>query len=153
MQPDVTFVIAAYNAEATLDRAIASAIAQRDVTVEVIVVDDKSSDMTLDVARSFPEDVVRVVALGQNRGPGGARNAGLDAGARPLDCGARFRRRRLSRTDPRHDRACGNGGRRDRRRQSAGRARGRHSRGDDVPSRTIWQAWAKSGWPTTSPAM
>lgn len=78
VQPDVTFVIAAYNAELTLDRAIASAIAQRDVTVEVIVVDDKSRDMTLDVARSYPQDVVRVVALPANRGPGGARNAGLE---------------------------------------------------------------------------
>ncbi|WP_258605132.1 glycosyltransferase family 2 protein [Mesorhizobium sp. AR10] len=78
MQPDVTFVIAAYNAEATLDRAIASAIAQKGVTVEIIVVDDKSRDLTLDVARSYPEDVVRVVALPANRGPGGARNAGLD---------------------------------------------------------------------------
>jgi succinoglycan biosynthesis protein ExoO len=78
VQPDVTFVIAAYNAELTLDRAIASAIAQRDVTVEVIVVDDKSRDMTLDVARSYPQDLVRVVALPANRGPGGARNAGLE---------------------------------------------------------------------------
>ncbi|UVK39151.1 glycosyltransferase [Mesorhizobium sp. AR10] len=78
VQPDVTFVIAAYNAEATLDRAIASAIAQKGVTVEIIVVDDKSRDLTLDVARSYPEDVVRVVALPANRGPGGARNAGLD---------------------------------------------------------------------------
>jgi succinoglycan biosynthesis protein ExoO len=78
VQPDVTFVIAAYNAETTLERAIASAIAQRDVTVEVIVVDDKSRDATLDVARAFPEAVVRVVALEQNRGPGGARNAGLE---------------------------------------------------------------------------
>ncbi|WP_258052080.1 glycosyltransferase family 2 protein [Mesorhizobium sp. INR15] len=79
MQPDVSFVIAAYNAEATLDRAIASAIAQKCVSVEVVVVDDKSRDATLDVARSYPQDVVRVVALAQNRGPGGARNAGLDA--------------------------------------------------------------------------
>ncbi|TGP49587.1 glycosyltransferase, partial [bacterium M00.F.Ca.ET.229.01.1.1] len=48
MQPDVSFVIAAYNAEATLDRAIASALAQRDVTIEVVVVDDQSRDRTLD---------------------------------------------------------------------------------------------------------
>ncbi|MDX8431859.1 glycosyltransferase family 2 protein [Mesorhizobium abyssinicae] len=79
MQPDVSFIIAAYNAEATLDRAIASAMAQRDVSVEVIVVDDCSRDRTLDVARSYPEDIVRVVALQRNRGPGGARNAGLEA--------------------------------------------------------------------------
>lgn len=78
MQPDVSFVIAAYNAEATLDRAIASAMAQRDVAIEVIVVDDRSSDRTLDVARAYPQDIVKVVALPANRGPGGARNAGLD---------------------------------------------------------------------------
>lgn len=76
--PDVSVVIAAYNAEATLDRAIASAIAQKDVTVEIIVVDDQSRDATLDVARAYPGDIVRVVALARNRGPGGARNAGLD---------------------------------------------------------------------------
>ncbi len=78
MQPDVTFVIAAYNSELTIERAIASAIAQRDVSVEVIVVDDQSRDRTLDLARSYPEDIVRVVALEQNRGPGGARNVGLE---------------------------------------------------------------------------
>ncbi|WP_292155451.1 glycosyltransferase family 2 protein [Mesorhizobium sp.] len=78
MQPDVSFVIAAYNAEATLDRAIASALAQRDVTIEVVVVDDQSRDRTLDVARAYPEDIVKAVALPANRGPGGARNAGLD---------------------------------------------------------------------------
>ncbi|MES0028235.1 glycosyltransferase family 2 protein [Mesorhizobium sp. M0040] len=78
MQPDVSFVIAAYNAEATIDRAIASAVAQRNISVEIIVVDDKSRDRTLDLARSYPEDIVRVVALEQNRGPGGARNAGLE---------------------------------------------------------------------------
>ena len=76
--PDVSVVIAAYNAEATLDRAIASAIAQKDVRVEIIVVDDQSRDATLDVARAYPGDIVRVVALARNRGPGGARNAGLD---------------------------------------------------------------------------
>jgi len=78
VQPDVSFVIAAYNAEATLDRAIASAIAQRDVSVEVVVVDDTSRDRTLEVARSYPQDIVRVVVLPENRGPGGARNAGLE---------------------------------------------------------------------------
>ncbi|WP_421914790.1 glycosyltransferase family 2 protein [Mesorhizobium sp.] len=79
MQPDVSFVIAAYNAERTLDRAVASAMDQKGVSVEIIIVDDQSSDMTLDVANSYPSDIVRVIALQQNRGPGGARNAGLDA--------------------------------------------------------------------------
>jgi succinoglycan biosynthesis protein ExoO len=78
VQPDVSFVIAAYNAAATLDRAIAGAIAQRGVGVEIIIVDDQSRDNTLEVARAYPQDIVRVVALPANRGPGAARNAGLE---------------------------------------------------------------------------
>ena len=54
MQPDVSFVIAAFNAEATIARAIQSALAQRDVSVEVIVVDDCSSDRTVDSRPRLP---------------------------------------------------------------------------------------------------
>jgi succinoglycan biosynthesis protein ExoO len=77
VQPDVTFVIAAYNAEDTIRRAIESALAQRGVSVEVIVADDRSSDSTAAIAGSFPDERVRVVTLDGNRGPGGARNAAL----------------------------------------------------------------------------
>lgn len=79
MQPDVSFVIAAYNAEGDITRAIESALAQHGVSVEVIVVDDCSRDRTVEVARAFPPEQVKVIALDRNRGPGGARNAGLDA--------------------------------------------------------------------------
>lgn len=81
MQPDVTFIVAAYNAEGSIARAIASALDQRDVSVEVVVADDCSSDRTVEIARSFPEPLVRVVQLSSNRGPGGARNAGLEIAA------------------------------------------------------------------------
>ncbi|MGH6760729.1 MAG: glycosyltransferase family 2 protein [Phyllobacterium sp.] len=76
MQPDVSFIIAAYNAEGTIGRAIESALAQRDVSVEVIVADDRSGDATITVAQSF-DGRVCVVPLQVNRGPGGARNAAL----------------------------------------------------------------------------
>lgn len=79
MQPDVTFVIAAYNAESSIARAIESALAQRDVSVEVIVADDRSNDRTVEIARTFPPEQVKVIALDRNRGPGGARNAALEA--------------------------------------------------------------------------
>lgn len=79
MQPDVSFVIAAHNAEATIARAIDSAFRQRGVSVEVIVVDDCSTDRTAEVARGFSKGDVRVIQLESNRGPGGARNAGIDA--------------------------------------------------------------------------
>jgi succinoglycan biosynthesis protein ExoO len=77
MQPDVSFIIAAFNAERSLARAVESALGQREVRAEVIVVDDCSGDRTREVARLFPADRVRLVALGENRGPGAARNAGL----------------------------------------------------------------------------
>lgn len=63
MQPDVSFVIAAFNAQASLARAIRSALDQRNVAVEVVVVDDCSSDGTVEIARSFAGDAVRVIAL------------------------------------------------------------------------------------------
>jgi succinoglycan biosynthesis protein ExoO len=79
MPVDVTFLIPAFNAEETIARAIESALAQQEVAVEVVVVDDCSTDRTVEIARSFPD--VRVVTLEQNRGPGGARNAGIAAAA------------------------------------------------------------------------
>lgn len=77
--PDVTFVIAAYNSADTIVRAVESALMQKDVTLEVIVIDDCSSDNTIKTVLSMAEvdPRVRLIALENNRGPGGARNAGL----------------------------------------------------------------------------
>lgn len=77
-EPDLTFVIAAFNAEETIGAAIAAALAQRDVDVEVIVVDDHSSDGTVQAAEQVKDDRIKVLRLEPNRGPGGARNAGLE---------------------------------------------------------------------------
>lgn len=77
--PDVSVVIAAFNAQHTIARAIDSTLRQEGVSVEVVVVDDCSTDHTLETARSFAASGVKIVVLEQNRGPGGARNAGLEA--------------------------------------------------------------------------
>lgn len=77
--PGVSFVIAAYNAEATLRRAIDSALAQIGVSVEVIVVDDCSTDATAEIASSYPDERVRSIRHLHNRGPGAARNTGITA--------------------------------------------------------------------------
>ena len=77
--PDISIVIAAYNAADTIQRAILSAAAQEEVTVEIIVVDDCSTDRTREVVASLGEPAVRLVGLDRNRGPGGARNAGFAA--------------------------------------------------------------------------
>nr|WP_298093942.1 glycosyltransferase family 2 protein [uncultured Shinella sp.] len=77
--PDVSIVIAAYNAADTIQRAIRSALAQQGVTVEVIVADDGSTDTTRATVAAFGDPAVRLLALDRNRGPGGARNAGFAA--------------------------------------------------------------------------
>jgi succinoglycan biosynthesis protein ExoO len=79
LAPDVSFVLAAYNSADTITRAIDSALAQEGVTVEVIVVDDCSSDATAALVAAISDPRVRLIALARNRGPGGARNAGLAA--------------------------------------------------------------------------
>ncbi|MEU2420854.1 glycosyltransferase [Streptomyces sp. NPDC007851] len=78
----VTVVVAAYNASATLDRALRSALRQTHRNVEVVVVDDASTDGTLAVAEEHArrDPRVRIVARPQNSGGVGApRNNGIEA--------------------------------------------------------------------------
>ncbi|TWD44837.1 succinoglycan biosynthesis protein ExoO [Agrobacterium vitis] len=77
--PDVSIVIAAYNAADTIERSIESALAQLNVTVEVIVADDCSSDDTVERVLAIKDPRVHLIALDKNKGPGGARNAAIAA--------------------------------------------------------------------------
>ena len=74
----VCVIIAAWNAERTIARAIASALAQTEVG-EVIVVDDASSDATAAVAAAADDGSGRLTVLRQDRngGPSAARNRAL----------------------------------------------------------------------------
>lgn len=81
--PATAIIIAAYNAAATLDRALASALAQPE-TAEVCVVDDGSTDSTLALAQAWVARDSRVIALSQsNAGPSVARNAAIAATRAP----------------------------------------------------------------------
>jgi succinoglycan biosynthesis protein ExoU len=76
-------LIAAYNAGATLGRAVASALAHPE-TAEVCIVDDGSQDDTYDQALAWAARDSRVIALRQaNAGPGAARNAAIAATKAP----------------------------------------------------------------------
>ena len=78
-QPQATFIVAAFKAQDTIERAIDSALAQTGVSVEVIVIDDCSPDDTAEIVDAYTDPRVRLIRLEKNRGPGGARNAGLAA--------------------------------------------------------------------------
>lgn len=79
--PDVSIIIAAYNAGHWLERAVASGLAQTGVTVEVIVINDCSSDDTLARAQALASADSRVKVLENpvNSGPSVARNRGMAA--------------------------------------------------------------------------
>ena len=76
----ICVVIAAFNAEATIARAVRSALESREVH-QVIVVDDASNDATADAARAADDRSGRllVLTLPANKGPAAARNRALDA--------------------------------------------------------------------------
>ncbi|WP_448602716.1 glycosyltransferase family 2 protein [Thermoleptolyngbya sp.] len=79
MNPEVSVIMPAYNTEAYIARAIASALNQTLHNIEVIVVDDASTDGTAEVARRFRDERVRVFVNEQNMGAAGARNRALRA--------------------------------------------------------------------------
>lgn len=77
--PDaVTAVIPAYNAEATLDETLHSVRAQTHRALEIIVVDDGSSDRTAEIARAHAGADPRLRVVQQaNAGVAAARNHGI----------------------------------------------------------------------------
>jgi glycosyltransferase involved in cell wall biosynthesis len=77
MKPRVSVIIPAFNRERTIERAVQSALSQRCADVEVIVVDDGSTDGTLQKLKAFDDKIV--VIRQQNAGPGAARNRGIEA--------------------------------------------------------------------------
>lgn len=74
-------IMPAYNAAATIGRAIDSVLAQTDPAWELIVVDDGSRDATRAIVAGMGgrEPRVRLLELACNGGVAAARNAGIDA--------------------------------------------------------------------------
>jgi len=71
----VSVIIPAYNAEAFINDALESVLAQDYRPIEVIVVDDGSSDNTARIAERFGQPVI--CHRQKNSGPPAARNLGL----------------------------------------------------------------------------
>jgi glycosyltransferase involved in cell wall biosynthesis len=77
----VTVVVPAYNAASTIDETLLSVRAQSHAQLEVIVVDDGSTDHTAEIVASHARADPRVVLIRQqNRGVAAARNAAIAHG-------------------------------------------------------------------------
>jgi glycosyltransferase involved in cell wall biosynthesis len=65
--PKISVVVPTYNAQAHIGETLQSLLSQ-DADFEIVLVDDASTDGTLDVVRSFNDSRIRVFALEHNQG-------------------------------------------------------------------------------------
>lgn len=76
---EISVVIPAHNREQTLGYCVDSVIAQTYQPIEILVVDDCSSDRTAEIAISYADPRVKVLRLPCKSGAQAARNAGIRA--------------------------------------------------------------------------
>jgi succinoglycan biosynthesis protein ExoO len=76
---DFSVIIPAYNVSGIIGRAIRSAAAQTAPPLEILVIDDCSTDDTVEVVRALGPEIpsLRLLSTPVNGGPSAARNVGL----------------------------------------------------------------------------
>lgn len=78
-RPLVSIVMATYNRAGTIGRAIDSVLKQTYQPVELIIVDDGSSDDTAVILKQYEHPSIRVLVHEVNKGVTAAKNTGLNA--------------------------------------------------------------------------
>lgn len=86
--PDVSIIVPVYNSEKYLKGCLESILAQTFEDFEVIVIDDGSSDVSLDIARKYEASFsrIKVIQNSRNEGAAVARNRGLDVATGKYVC-------------------------------------------------------------------
>lgn len=80
LMPSVSVIIPAYNAEDYISQCISSVLSQTLSDIEVIVVDDGSTDKTPDIVEELSASDARLRLIRQeNQYAGAARNTGIKA--------------------------------------------------------------------------
>jgi len=79
LKKTVDVIIPAYNAEKFIERTLKSVVSQTHLPEKIIIVDDGSTDETVNIINDFKKNSKVKIDLHQqeNRGPNAARNAGL----------------------------------------------------------------------------
>jgi GT2 family glycosyltransferase len=81
--PDVSVIVVTWNGRQHLDACLDAVAAQQGVSLETVLVDNASTDGTIDYIRGR-HPAVRIVALPQNRGFAGGNNAGVADARAPV---------------------------------------------------------------------
>ena len=77
-KPTISIIIPVYNTERYLEKCLSSVVNQTYQNLEVIVINDGSTDSSSDIIKTFSKKDSRIKVINQeNRGQSSARNAGL----------------------------------------------------------------------------
>jgi succinoglycan biosynthesis protein ExoO len=76
---EVTVIMPAYNSELYLSQAINSTLNQTFNNIEIIIINDASTDGTLAIAKSFTDQRLKIITTQKNAGAAAARNLGLQS--------------------------------------------------------------------------
>lgn len=76
----ISIIIPVYNSENTLDRCLTTVISQDYTNIEILIVDDGSTDKSSEIIKAYQQKNPRIKAFfQQNAGPNAARKKGVDA--------------------------------------------------------------------------
>lgn len=73
----VSVIIPVYNRENTIQRAINSVLCQTYINLELLVIDDGSTDQTIEIVSSYRDERVRLICQMEHVGANKARNIGI----------------------------------------------------------------------------
>ncbi len=82
--PRISVILPAFNRAELIRDAIESVLAQDFEDFELIVVDDGSTDGTVDAVRTYVDPRIRLVTIAENKGSNAARNSGIRTARAPL---------------------------------------------------------------------
>ena len=83
----ISLIIPCYNAESTLEKCLESVISQSYQNLEIIIINDGSTDQTFNIINEFAEKDSRIVVINQkNAGVSAARNVGIKTASGSYIC-------------------------------------------------------------------
>ena len=82
----VSVIVPVYNSSKNIKECINSVINQSYKNIEIIIVNDKSTDNSLDIINSFKDKRIKVINLKENSGVSIARNKGIEVSVGDLIC-------------------------------------------------------------------
>ena len=77
MPPLISIIMPAYNASQLISQSIDSVLAQTYPHWELIIINDKSTDNTLQVIRTYTDPRIKIIDSPKNQGTAKARNTGI----------------------------------------------------------------------------